>query len=333
MTLYTNPHSRRISWSGILAGLVMGLVTTMAILALGAIITALTGITLSGTGIQALIWVAIAALVGAYVAGMIATRASAPATLDDAAAMTKSDAGLTGTITGGMMVLGFSWLLASGLGSLVGLAGNVVGHAAGAVASTAGAALTTGAAGVAGASQLGPVQDYISNITPEDVETIIADNTNLSQEQLDATARVVSSVFRRASFDPSNVNITDLAQVTTNRVNYIKKELSGDQFVNRLERAGLSQAQAEDVRNQVTGQIDQWQKSATDAAAQAADTAQNTARQAGTYAGLSWLIPSALILLASHFGATNTAGGMRPVNRVNSQVAVDRDPRNPDNRR
>ena len=48
MTLYTNPHSRRISWSGILAGLVMGLVTTMAILALGAIITALTGITLAG---------------------------------------------------------------------------------------------------------------------------------------------------------------------------------------------------------------------------------------------------------------------------------------------
>ena len=38
MTLYTDPRSRRLSWSGILAGLVMGAVSTMTMLALGTVV-------------------------------------------------------------------------------------------------------------------------------------------------------------------------------------------------------------------------------------------------------------------------------------------------------
>ena len=101
MTLNTDRLSHRLSWPGVLAGLVMGLVSTLTIIALGTVITALTGLTLTGTGIQAGIWTAIAALVGAYVAGLTAVRASAPSTrnTDGIAAMTHDDATLTGPQT------------------------------------------------------------------------------------------------------------------------------------------------------------------------------------------------------------------------------------------
>ena len=56
MTLNADHLSRRLSWRGILAGLVMGVVTTLTIVALGAVITALTGLTLTGVGIAAAIW-------------------------------------------------------------------------------------------------------------------------------------------------------------------------------------------------------------------------------------------------------------------------------------
>ncbi|MCD0159637.1 hypothetical protein IHN57_20510, partial [Deinococcus sp. 6GRE01] len=94
MTLNADRLSHRLSWRGVFAGMVMGLVTTFTIIALGTVITALTGLTLSGVGIAAAIWSGIAALVGAYVAGLTAVRAAAPATRNDdgIAAMTHDDA-------------------------------------------------------------------------------------------------------------------------------------------------------------------------------------------------------------------------------------------------
>lgn len=53
MTLNPDRLSQRLSWRGILAGLVMGVVTTLTLIALGTVITALTGLSLTGVGIAA----------------------------------------------------------------------------------------------------------------------------------------------------------------------------------------------------------------------------------------------------------------------------------------
>ena len=311
MTLYTDPRSRRLRWSGILAGLVMGAVSTMTMLALGTVVTSLTGITLSGTGIQALIWVGLSALVGAYAGGLTAVRASSPATYDGDAAITRDDAGLTGLVTGGLLVLAFTWMLTSGIGSLLGLAGN----AAGGLAS---AATTTGAAAGAAASQNPTVQDFISGIQPEDIEYLIADNTDLTAEQTSATSNVVAGVFRRATNDLGSVNLTNIGDVTRSRAEYVQNELSGPEIITRLERQGLTPAQAQDVQTEVSQEVDRLQQRATEAA----QAAEETARKTATYAGLGWLIPAGLILLASRMGAANAAGGVRPVRHVNSSVST-----------
>ena len=309
MTLHTDPRSTRLRWSGILAGLVMGAVTTMTLLALGTVITALTGITLSGTGIQALIWVALSTLAGAYAGGMTAVRASVPTTYDNDAAITKEDAGLTGLVTGGLLVLAFTWMLTSGIGSLLGLAGNLAGGI-GTAAVTA-----TGAAGAA-ASQSPTVQDFVSGIQPQDIEYLIADNTDLTREQTTAASNVVANVFRRATNDLGNVSLTNVADVTRKRVEFVQNELSGEQFITRLERQGLSAAQARDVQTEVSQEVTTLQQQA----AETAKAAEATARQTATYAGLGWLIPAGPILLASRMGAASAAGGVRPVRQVSSTV-------------
>ncbi|GBF06516.1 hypothetical protein DAERI_090102 [Deinococcus aerius] len=302
MTLNTDPLSHRISWRGILAGVVMGLVTTLTIIALGLVITALTGLTLTGTGIQAGIWTAIAALVGAWAAGRTAVRASAPSTRNDdgIAAMTHSDATLTGLVTGGLLVL-LSTLFAFNTASrLIGTATNIVGNVAGAAANAAGAAAdaagnTTAPAGI---------QSFLNGIDQQDVANLIADaSPNLGQEQVTAAANVVTGIFRRAQYDLGNQNLGNITDFASARVNAIKNALTGEQFVTRLTRQGLSQAQAEEVRTTVTNEVDRLQQQAQ----QLAQTAEQTARTAARNAGLAWLLGAGLTLLLAVMGARGAA--------------------------
>lgn len=299
MTLNTDMLSRRLSWRGVLAGLVMGLVTTLTILALGLVITALTGLTLSGTSIQAIIWTALAALVGAWAAGLTAVRASAPATrnTDGIAAMTHDDATLTGLVTGGLLVLLTTMLAYNTVSSLLGTATNVV-------STVAGTAATAGTAAGVGAAQNGGVQSFLNGIDEQDVVNLIADNSpSLNQTQVQAAANVVTGIFRRAQYDLGDQNLGSITDFATARVNAIQKALSGDQFVTRLERQGLSQAQAQEVRTVISNDITRLQKQATDLANTAAANAKIAARNTG----LGWLLTAGLTLLLTVMGARSAA--------------------------
>lgn len=314
MTLNTDTLSHPIRWRGILAGVVMGLVTTLTIIALGLVITALTGITLTGTGIQAGIWTALAALVGAWAAGRTAVRASAPSTRNDdgIAAMTHSDATLTGLVTGGLLVL-LSTLFAFNTASrLIGAATNIVGNVAGAAANAAGAAAD--AAGNTTAP--GGIQSFLNGVDQQDVANLIADaSPSLGQEQVTAAANVVTGIFRRAQYDLGNQSLGNITDFASARVNAIKNALTGEQFVTRLTRQGLSQAQAEEVRTTVTNEVDRLQKQATDLANAAEQTARTTARNAG----LAWLLGAGLTLLLAVMGARGAA-----THRAISTLPVDR---------
>ncbi|MFK7600819.1 hypothetical protein ACI3L1_01270 [Deinococcus sp. SM5_A1] len=301
MTLNRDINSHRLGWRGVLAGLVVGLVSTLTIIALGLVITALTGLTLSGVGIAAAIWTGIAALVGAYLAGLVAVRSDAPSTHagDGIAAMTHDDATLTGLVTGSLLVLLTTLFAFNSASSIVGTAGNLLGSAGSLVSNATGAA-----ANAADGAQLPDVQNYLNNITPSDIEALVAQNTdNLSQEQIAATADVVSGIARRATNDLGTVDLNNIGDFAQARVDSIKTALTGPQFVTRLERKGLTNAQATEVQTQITGAVDRVQQQAD----QAVKNAEKVARTAASTAGWAWLLGAGLTLLAAILGARSAA--------------------------
>ncbi|WP_216317612.1 hypothetical protein [Deinococcus aestuarii] len=299
MTLNTDRLSHRLSWPGIFAGLVLGFVTTLTILALGLVITALTGITLTGTGIQAAIWTALAALIGAWAAGRTAVRASAPATrnTDGIAAMSHDDASLTGLVTGGLLVLLTTLLTYNVLSSLLGTATNVLGNVAGTVTNAAGNAAQSG-------NVQNGLQNFISGVDQQDVAALIAENSpSLNQEQVNAAANVVSNIFRRSAYDLGQQNLSTITDFIPARVQAIQNALTGQNFQARLQNQGLSAAQAQEVRTVVSNEINRLQQQGQ----QLAQTAESVARTTARNTGLGWLLASGLTLLFSLLGARGAA--------------------------
>ncbi len=277
----------------------MGLVTTFTLIALGTVITALTGLTLSGVGIAAAIWSGIAALVGAYVAGLTAVRAAAPATRNDdgIAAMTHDDATLTGLVTAGMIIL-LSTLFAFNSAS------RLLGNATTAASNVLGAGATATAAAGTATAQNGGVQDFVSGINEQDIVDLIAGNSDeLNEQQVQATSNVVTGIFRRAQYDLGQQDLSNITDFAGARVTAIKNALTGEQFVTRLQRQGLSEAQAQEVRTVVTGEVDRLEKQAQ----QVADATERTARTAASTAGWAWLLAAGLTLGASVMGARSAA--------------------------
>lgn len=299
MTLNTDALSRRLSWRGVLAGLVLGLVTTLTIMALGIVITALTGITLTGTGIQAVIWAAIAALVGAWAAGRTAVRASAPSTRNDdgIAAMTQEDASLTGLITGSLLVLLTTWLAFTAASGLLGTATNILGNVAGTVTNAAGSAAQNGSI------QQG-IENFIGGVDRQQVVDLIAENSpTLNTEQVNAAANVVTNTFRRASAGLGNVELANIPESVSARVQAVQTALTGQDFQARLQRQGLSPAQAQEVRTALTNQVNDIQQQATTLA----NTVEQNARIAARNTGLGWLLTAGLTLLLAWLGARGAA--------------------------
>ncbi|MDO4245743.1 MAG: hypothetical protein Q4C89_06955 [Deinococcus sp.] len=299
MTLNADRLSQRLSWRGILAGLVMGVVTTLTLIALGTVITALTGLSLTGVGIAAAIWSAIAALVGAYAAGLVAVRASAPAThnSDGLAAMTHDDATLTGLVTAGLLILA-STLFA------VNSATRVLGAATNAATTVLSGAATTAAATGAAVAQDPNAQNVLGNLSQEDLEALIADNSpTLNREQVAATGNVVRGIIRRAQYDLGDQDLTTIVDFAKARTEYIQNALTGEQFVTRLTNQGLSDAQAREVQAAIGKTITRVENQA----ARVAQVAEDTARIAARNAGLGWLLASGLTILATVLGARSAA--------------------------
>ena len=306
--------SHRLGWRGIIAGLVVGVVVQFTLIALGTVITALTGITLTGVGIAAAIWLALSVLVGAYAAGLVAVRSNAPATLDGTpglAAMTKDDATLTGLVTGSALVILSTLWGYNALSSVTGAATNALGSVASVVPAITGAA-TTGANQLA---QTNTGQDIIGNFGQNDVENLIAQaSPDLSQQQVSAAGNVVTGIARRAANDLGDLNnVRNIGDFVTQRTTSIKNALTGPQFVTRLERQGLTQAQATEVQTSITDGITAAEKQAADTAA----AAERIARSTASTAGWGWLLAAGLMLLLAITGARNAASGGQTV-AVNS---------------
>jgi hypothetical protein len=303
----------RLHWGGILAGSLTGLVTYIALGALGVAIgfgaaANLSDIRgLSGIGIGGAIWLVISLGAASFLAGLVSARASTD--------LNMARGRFNGVMTGIVMCAVLTLVTLSGLSSLAtnvaNTASNVVNAAT--AATTAGAvAAGNDAGGLEGiANRLGlgdELQALQNGLSRNEIAQIIADGSpELNTTQVDAAAATIESIVNNASrnlgaalSDPSNIG-----NIVKKQADAIGQALQGDQFSSRLQRRGLSKAQADEVVTVVSARVTELRQQAVQTAeavqAQAAAAAK-TAAAATASAIWVWLFAVGVTLAAATFG-------------------------------
>lgn len=334
--LPTYAPQRRPSWRGVLAGLVMGLIVVMAMVALALVLSSFLPFDLKGTSIAAGIYAAITALVSAFVAGYFAIKFSAPEALfGDGTDIDPKDASLTGMLTAALIVLFTTFFAMSSATSILATAGNVVGGTVNTVAKTAGAtasAVGTAAAGTAAAAPDNQIQQWqqraqevynrvSGDISRADVQAMVAKNTqDLNRQQIDATTSVLLEMMNNTQNQVADMDFTsidtwrNIDDYAKQRMASIEQSLQGSELITRLEQEGLTEAQALEVRTEVTQAFNAYKTQTEQYITQAQQTAaqaEDVARKAALYSGLFWLISTILTFAASTFGAKSAAANYR----------------------
>ncbi len=338
--IQTYSPQRRPSWRGVLAGLVMGLIVVMAMVALALVLSSFLPFDLKGTSIAGGIYTAITALVSAFVAGYFAIKFSAPeAIFGDGTEIDQKDATLTGMLTAALIILFTTFFAMSSATSILATAGNAVGSTVSTVAKTAGGVVAAGtsAAGTAAiAAPEGTVQQVqqsaqevynkvSGNISKEDISAMIAKNTeNLNEQQVTATTTVLDDMINKTQADVKEMDFTsidtwrNIDDYAKQRMASIETTLKGPELINRLQAEGLSEAQANEVRTEVTQSFNEYKMKTEQTIAQASQTvdqglqqAEDIARKAALYSGLFWLISALLTFIAAVMGAKNAATNHR----------------------
>lgn len=332
--LPTYAPQRRPSWRGVLAGLIMGLLVVMAMIAIALILSSFLPFDLKGTSIAAGIYAAVTALVSAYVAGYFAIKYSAPEALfGDGTAIDPKDATLTGMLTAALIVLLTTFFTLSSATGILATAGSAVGSTVSTVAKTAATTATVGATAAGAASQSESVQQKAQeiyqrvsgDISKEDIQAMVAKNTqNLNQQQIAAASTVVQDLVNNTKAQVTNMDFTDLNtwrnldEYAKQRMASIQETLEGPELITRLQREGLTEAQAIQVRIEVQQSFNEYKVKTEQTIAEAKQTAEqklqqaeDVARKAALYTGLFWLISTLLTFIASIVGAKSAAVNYR----------------------
>ena len=333
MTPIYSPQ-RRPSWRGVLAGLVMGLIVVMAMIAIALVLSSFIPFDLKGTSIAGGIYAAITAIVSAFVAGYYAIKFSAPEALfGDGTDIDPRDATLTGMLTAALIVLLTTFFTLSSATGILATAGNAVGSTVSTVAKTAGGVATVGATAAGTAAQSNSVQQKAQevyqrvsgNISKEDINAMVAKNTQgLNEQQIAATSNVLETLLNETKSDVSNMDFTNIDtwrnidEYAKQRMASIEQTLQGPELINRLQQEGLTEAQAVEVRSEVMQSFNEYKAKTEQYIAQAQQTvdqnlqqAEDIARKAALYTGLFWLISTILTFIASTMGARSAAANYR----------------------
>lgn len=330
------PPQKRPSWRGVLAGLLMGLIVVMAMIALALVLSSFLPFSLQGTSIAAGIYTAITALVSAYVAGYFAVKYSAPETLfGDGTEIDPKDATLTGMLAAASMIALTTVMAVNGATGILSSATNAVGSTVSTVANTTATAtggVATAVGTAAGQSDTNVQQEaknvydkVVGDISRSDVEKWVAKNSqNLDQEQVNATTTVITQLVNEQKAEVKSLDFTDLDtwknldEIDKKRLADVQQTLESDEIITRLQTAGLSEPEAQQVRTEVVvsyneykAQTEQMVASASEKANQALYQAEDVARKTALYTGLFWLISSLLTFLASIAGARSAAANYR----------------------
>ncbi|MGP4952659.1 hypothetical protein ACTXGO_10840 [Psychrobacter sp. T6-1] len=332
----TYSSQRRPSWRGVLAGLVMGLIVVMAMIALALVLSSFLPFDLKGTSIAGGIYAAITALVSAFIAGYFAIKFSAPEALfGDGTDVDPKDASLTGMLTAALIILFTTFFTLSSATGILASAGNAIGGTVSTVAKTAGGVAAAGTSAVGTAAVAAPdstieqlqqraqqaYQTVSGNISKEDLNALVAKNTQgLNEEQIAATTNVVEQMINETQGDVADMDFTsvdtwrNIDDYAKQRMASIEQTLKSDELINRLQAEGLTEAQALEVRTEVTQSFNEYKMKTEQYIAQAQQTvdqnlqqAEDVARKAALYSGLFWLISALLTFVAAIAGAKSAA--------------------------
>ncbi|WP_435949830.1 hypothetical protein [Psychrobacter sp. DM8] len=332
----TYSSQRRPSWRGVLAGLVMGLIVVMAMIALALVLSSFLPFDLKGTSIAGGIYAAITALVSAFIAGYFAIKFSAPEALfGDGTDVDPKDASLTGMLTAALIILFTTFFTLSSATGILASAGNAIGGTVSTVAKTAGGVAAAGTSAVGTAAVAAPdstieqlqqraqeaYQTVSGNISKEDLNALVAKNTQgLNQEQIAATTNVIEEMINNTRGDVADMDFTNIDtwrnidDYAKQRMASIEQTLKSDELINRLQAEGLTEAQALEVRTEVTQSFNEYKMKTEQYIAQAQQTvdqnlqqAEDVARKAALYSGLFWLISALLTFVAAIAGAKSAA--------------------------
>lgn len=310
-----NNFRNKISWTGVFAGLAVGLLVFLATVNVGALITALLPLDLRGTGIMGTIWAILSVLLAAYVAGMVSMMTHNPedrfVTVDDNDSTNevettlhkfRYDSKMNGLITGTLIALATTYFAVSGLTNLV--AGTLKTVAATTAATTTAAAGTAVAANTNTVPTIESVQAYFNNISRDDIAKAIAAQTpGLSEKQVTAATNAIYAETRRVGAYVQNAPIYEMPAQISRGYEDLKNSLNGNLFRDKLIAENLTVEEANQVvavgnayTNQLQAKVDETIRNATELAKKAIITG-----------ALTWLLTTAAILWASVLGARSMA--------------------------
>ena len=321
----------RLHWGGILAGTLTGLVTYIALGAFGVAIGFGAAANLSdirglqGIGITGAIWLVLSLAGASFLAGLVAARASTDLNMPRGR--------FNGVMTGIAMCAVLTLATFSGLSSLNTNVTNAASSAVStAVTATAGGLAATGAAtnnagglqGLASSLGLGDELQALQNgLNRNEISQIIADaSPELNQTQVNAAAATIESIINNASRNIGG-NLTDVSNiggVVTKQADAIGAALQGDQFSSRLQRRGLSKAQADEVVTVVSKRVTELRQQAQQTATAITETTARVAKETAAAAARAiwiWLAAVGVTLLASTFG-----GGFGATDRSTVKAVV-----------
>ncbi|WP_221088807.1 hypothetical protein [Deinococcus aquaedulcis] len=296
----------RINWTGILAGLAVGVVTQLALSALGVAFGAAYADTAGGLAMGTILWLAVSLLISSWLAGLTAARA--------AGYLTPAQGRFNGLLTGALLSLLTTLFLSNALTAGYRTASNILGSAAGAVGAAGNAAVN------GGAGQSDVVQSVLNGLDEQEIGQIIGDSApELSQEQATAATRVVSGIIQRASRDLGRNlgDISNLGDFVKNRLDNISSALQGQDFVNRLQRQGLSAPEAQATAQAISKRATEVCQQAEEAAAATERIVRKTANTA------EW---GFLLALGVILGFATLGGGMGADVPKHTAVTTGRDP-------
>jgi hypothetical protein len=301
--------ARRVSWTGIVAGVIVGIVTYAALLILGVAVgfIGLEDATLSSIATGSVIWLGISLVISSFLAGLTAARA--------AGNLTPARGRFNGLIVGMILMLLMSIfavnIVARGINSLLGLAGSVANTAANAVGSAAGAATNVNG-GLGGALEtLGLQNEYqalVSGFNEQELTQLIAEaSPELNETQVSAAVGVITRELQAAgrNIGANLTDVSNLGEIVTRQADAVETALTGEEFVQNLTAQGLSPQQAQEVANVISQRVaetrQQIQQTATAVEERAAELAQAAAHTAARAAWV-WLLMAGITLLFATLG-------------------------------
>jgi hypothetical protein len=285
---------RGVSWSGTFFGLAVAVVTclllSMAGVAVGGAFFNLDNAREVGWGTLA--WMALSLAASAYAGGYAAARA-APGIITAFAGT------MTGILCGGMFLISLTFVVGNSIMSAGQVAVGVVRGAAQTIPELVPQSIVDDTQNMLRGIDRSDVQDVIRKAAPE-----------LGETQVAATTETVVRIGRESvdRIRGSLRNPRQIGDVLRGEADTVYRQLTGAEFVNRLEQQGLNNQQAQQVARALEQRVNDLRTQLQNASQQIGDEARKFTEEAAkavSKAAWMWLGVALLIIGFSFLGGRN----------------------------